>query len=130
MVEVLISMAIVSMILGGAYVTSNKSLISIRDAQEHVDALKLATAEVELIKAITPPTSGTFCYSLDGIVQYVQSNCNFTNEGVLNTTGVQPSYNIVITPDVFSTYKVKITWDTVTGVINGGNVEVYYRSDR
>ena len=132
MVEVLISMALVSMILGGAYVTSNKSLVSIRDAQEHVDALKLASAEVELIKSVTPPTSPSspFCYTLDGTIQLNPSNCSLTNAGVVNMTGIQPSYNIGITVDATGTYKVKVIWDTVTGVINGGNVEMYYRADR
>lgn len=130
MVEVLISMAIVSMILGGAYVTSNKSLISIRDAQEHVDALKLASAEVELIKSVTPPTSGTFCYTLDGTIQRVASNCVLTNTGAINTTNIQPSYSVVISVDSSATYRVNVKWDTVSGVINGGTIDMYYRADR
>ena len=129
MVEVLISMAIVSMILGGAYVTSNKSLISIRDAQEHVDALKLASAEVELVKAITP-TSGILCYTLDGTIQTISANCTLTNTGAINLTNIQPSYKVAITVDATGTYKVQINWDTVSGLINGGNVEMYYRADR
>lgn len=129
MVEVLISMAIVSMILGGAYVTSNKSLIAIRDAQEHVDALKLASAEVELIKSITP-TPGLICYTLDGTMQTIATNCTLTNTGAINSTNISPSYKVAITVDAAGTYKVKVNWDTVTGVINGGNVEMYYRADR
>lgn len=123
-------MALVSMILGGAYVTSNKSLVSIRDAQEHVDALKLASAEVELIKSITPPSSGTFCYTLDGTIQVSAANCTLTNTGAINSTNIQPSYKVAITVDATATYKVQINWDTVSGVINGGNVEMYYRADR
>lgn len=130
MVEVLISMAIVSMILGGAYVTSNKSLVSIRDAQEHVDALKLASAEVELIKSITPPSSVPFCYTLDGTIQTIAANCTLTNTGAINSTNIQPSYKIAITVDAAGTYKVQVNWDTVTGVINGGNIDLYYRADR
>lgn len=129
MVEVLISMAIVSMILGGAYVTSNKSLISIRDAQEHVDALKLASAEVELIKSITP-TANILCYTLDGTIQTVASNCILTNTGAINTTNIQPSYTVVISVESSATYRVNVKWDTVTGVINGGTIDMYYRADR
>jgi prepilin-type N-terminal cleavage/methylation domain-containing protein len=51
-VEVLIAMAVMSLVLGGAYVTTNRSLLAARDAQEHSQALKLAQTQVEEIKAI------------------------------------------------------------------------------
>ena len=139
MVEVLISMAIVSTILGGAYVTSNKSLVSIRDAQEHVDALKLADGQVELLKA-TPPSAAirsSFCYSpsLSGATPQAVStnsnNCTLTSRGALAASGVQPAYDVTITYDTTSQiYKVRIVWDTITGQIRGGNLVLLYRTDQ
>src|ERR1017187_1268844 len=51
-IEVLIAIAIISFILGGAYVTSNNSLLATHDAQEHGAALQLLQTEVELLKGV------------------------------------------------------------------------------
>lgn len=134
MVEVLISMAIVSMILGGAYVTSNKSLLTVRDAQEHVDALKLASSQVESLNAIPAVAfnSGQFCYGPDSSLRTVLStgNCTFTSTGALAPKGIQPAYSVVITYHASTLiYEVKVTWDTITSQTKGtGNVEMYYRT--
>lgn len=137
MVEVLISMAIVSMILGGAYVTSNKSLLSVRDAQEHVDALKLASSQIESLNAIPAVAynSSPFCYGPNGTLQAVNistGNCTFTGNGALATNGVQPAYSVAITYDPSTlVYKVKVNWDTLTSQAKGtGNVEMYYRTNQ
>ena len=143
MIEVLISMAIVSTILGGAYVASNKSLLSIRDAQEHVDALKLADGQVELIKATPPATAirnNGFCYVLNTstgttpqTVPVNGSNCILTSKGMLASTGVQPAYKVTITYNPAPNsliYTVKVVWDTLAGQMNGGNVTLVYRTDQ
>lgn len=138
MIEVLISMAIVSTILGGAYVASNKSLLSIRDAQEHVDALKLADGQVELLKA-TPPAPAirpSFCYVLNPAsgstpqaVSYSDANCTLTSKGVLATNGVQPAYKVDVTYNSSNQiYSVQIVWDTITGQMNGGRLTLFYRT--
>lgn len=51
-VEVLIAIAVVSLVLGGAYVTTNRSLQTTRAAQERSIALKLAESQIERIKAL------------------------------------------------------------------------------
>lgn len=142
MIEVLISMAIVSTILGGAYVASNKSLLTIRDAQEHVDALKLADGQVELIKATPPATAirNSFCYVLNTstgttpqAVPDNGSNCILTSKGELAPTGVQPAYKVTVTYNPAPNsliYTVKVVWDTLTGQMNGGNVTLVYRTDQ
>lgn len=68
-VEVLIAITIVSLILGGAYVTSHNSLDATLDAQEHADALQLTQAQIELVRSLattnswifSPSTSVPFC---------------------------------------------------------------------
>lgn len=51
-VEVLISIAVISLVLGGAYVTTNRSLQATRASQERVNALKLAESQIEQIKGL------------------------------------------------------------------------------
>lgn len=140
MIEVLISMAIVSTILGGAYVASNKSLLSIRDAQEHVDALKLADGQVELLKASPPmlDTPTNFCYVLNTslgttpqAVSVSGNNCTLTSKGVLAANGVQPAYSVNITYNTTNLiYTVQVVWDTITGQMRGGNLTLFYRTDQ
>jgi len=135
MVEVLISMAIVSMILGGAYVTSNKSTLSIRDAQEHVDALKLASAEIELLKSLSPPplNGNHLCFTLDGTPHpYTTDNseCILTSAGDKDSTGILPAYTVNITDVVinsYDTFRVNISWASITG--GNGNIDMYYRTN-
>ncbi len=71
-VEVLIAIAVISLVLGGAYVTTNRSLQATRAAQERVNALKLAESQMEQIKAMAAndptvifgsTTTSEFCIS-------------------------------------------------------------------
>lgn len=52
-IEVLISITVVSVILGGAYASSNRSLSATRQAQERGESLKLAEKQLELLKTVT-----------------------------------------------------------------------------
>lgn len=51
-VEVLIAVAVVAVVLAGAYVATNRSLLTTRSSQERVNALKLAEAQIEQIKGL------------------------------------------------------------------------------
>lgn len=63
-VEVLLAIAIVSAVLAGAYVTTNRSLRAGRDAQEASEALELAEGQVERIKSLSAlPVVGRNIYS-------------------------------------------------------------------
>ncbi|HLB66385.1 MAG TPA: hypothetical protein VJJ78_02200 [Candidatus Saccharimonadales bacterium] len=50
-VEVLLALTIVSSMLGGAYVLSNRSLSNSRGSQERGEALKIAEAQLERLKS-------------------------------------------------------------------------------
>src|ERR1051325_5182355 len=102
-VEVLISLTVISLVLGGAYVTTNKSLIATRTAQERGNALKLAESQVEQIKgvaAINPSAiftaAGTFCvYSSGGTLTVVgvpNVNCVVNTAGIATTA--EPKFNL------------------------------------
>jgi prepilin-type N-terminal cleavage/methylation domain-containing protein len=106
-VEVLVAITIVSLILGGAYVTSHNSLIATRDTQEHANALQLAQIQVEWLRTLentnslifTTPTP--FCISSSGTPVVA---CTVDSTGAHNAN---PALNI---------YKVEITNRT-----GGGN---------
>lgn len=65
LVEVLIVIAIISLVLGGAYVTTNRSLQATRAAQERSNALKLAETQIEEIKSLARTDPGTL-FSITG----------------------------------------------------------------
>lgn len=111
-VEVLIAVAVVSLILGGAYVTTNRNLLAVRSAQERVNALKLAESQIEQIKglaAIDPDklfaTAGPnaapnpFCIAkATGLpVAADKPACSVDLAGDPALSGVEPRFNISIT---------------------------------
>ncbi len=71
-VEVLLAIAVVSAVLGGAYVSANRSSNNTRQAQERSEASKLVEAQLEQLKQATQndptfftlPAATTYC--LDG----------------------------------------------------------------
>lgn len=79
-IEVLIAITVVSFVLGGAYVTSNRNLNNMRQAQERGEALKYVQEQVERLKAnaSTEPTlfsiNEVFC--LDGSASPVHAARN------------------------------------------------------
>jgi len=96
-VEVLLAITIVSAILGGAYVSSNRSLSNSRQAEERGEALKYAEGQIERLKSIA--TSGSAIFSQTSAFCLDSSNAivNATNPTV---TSLQP-----IETDNFSTYQ-------------------------
>jgi hypothetical protein len=68
-VEVLISIAVVSSVLAGAFAVSNRSTINILDSQEHAEALQHLQGQVELLR--TAVTTGE-----DALVNSIVTNNN------------------------------------------------------
>jgi Tfp pilus assembly protein PilV len=125
-VEVLISIAVLSLVIGGAYNIVNSALRASRQAQERSEATKLAETQVESLKtSVTdePAPGVAFCISSTGAV--VQSfgspspstigfeadnyagypnNCKFG--------GIPYSVFIVRSSD---TYTVNVRWDRIGG---------------
>jgi Tfp pilus assembly protein PilV len=124
-VEVLISITVVSLILGSAYVTTNKSLQSTRASQERSNALKLAESQVEQLKgavanAATSATVmgaiGPFCiYANAGTLNVVtlpDINCVVSTSGV--ATNTEPKFNVSITRSG-NDFTIKDTWNNING---------------
>lgn len=132
-VEVLIAIAVISLILGGAYVTTNHSLLATRDAQEHGDALKLVESQLEQLKGVVAndPNAvfgggapGSFCVT--GVTNIaVSSNPNCIMDSSGTPTAGQPAYKIAITRSG-NTFTVVNTWDSVQGSATA-RIQMKYR---
>lgn len=127
-VEVLIAITVIGSVLTGAYATSRRSLNNMRQAQERVEALKVAEEQIERLKvfASTNPTysyPSNFCIYFNGATSSntaqsnptatnVHTNCQRTPSG----SGVAYKSNIVRDSST-QVFTVTIIWDGLgTGV--------------
>jgi type II secretory pathway pseudopilin PulG len=131
-VEVLISIAVISLILGGAFVATNRSLTATRDTQERSDGLKLVESQIELLKsqvstnaaAIFGSPVSPFCIvtATSAVSASNTSDCKMSAAGTPTT--VDPKYNIAITRSG-NVFTIVNTWDGITG--RPAKVEMKYR---
>ncbi|HSX31884.1 MAG TPA: hypothetical protein VLF43_01360 [Candidatus Saccharimonadales bacterium] len=141
-VEVLISIAVVTMVLGGAYVTTNRSLLNTRGAQERGTALKLAESQLEQLKSViavtpekifggggfTPPvhfciTGGVTVY--DSTVTPGNANCKVDVNGAPAGANVQPAYSLAITRSG-NDFTIDESWLNVGGKVTD-QLQLVYR---
>ena len=133
-VEVLIAIAVVSMVLGGAYVTTNRSLLSARDAQERAIALKLTESQIEQLKGIVtdnpnaifgPGAPTKFCAtSPTSIADSANAACTVDSSG--SATAVEPAFHLSITRSGNS-FTVVNQWANVRGHVTN-NIQMKYRT--
>src|SRR3989344_2263479 len=127
-IEVLLAIAVVSAILGGAYISSNRSLSNSRQSEERGAALKLAEGQIERLKSIASPSSAVFSqtnvFCLDGssaitnatnpLVSSLPSleSDNFSNYVSACQSGNIPYY-LAIEHDSTTTnqFRVYVRWD-------------------
>ena len=114
-VEVLIAVAIISLVLTAAYATVNRNVAGIQNVQEHSDALKLVEGQVEFLRAEGSIPAGNVCFNpADGTP--TSTNCTVGNA----------QYKLSITPPVGSgPYVVNADWMTLQG--QDSNVTIFYR---
>jgi type II secretory pathway pseudopilin PulG len=144
-VEVLISLAILTLVLWGAYYTANQSFRTDRDSQEHTEALTVAQTQVEGLRAL----GASFNPALDSCINSsltptntCQVSGNNTNTFSLSCPAGTYCYTVVITappalavpfplslvPPInvqLNTYKVDVSWMALTG--GNDDVTLYYR---
>lgn len=129
-VEILVSMAILSMVFGAAFASSGKSLREGTDASNRNQALTIAEQQIAIIKnsaqtAGAPPAypnNQPFCLKPDGEI---------------DTTGIDPilkacqlpnqTFAVVVNYDAAKqTFKVTSSWPGANNIRN--EVELYYHS--
>jgi type II secretory pathway pseudopilin PulG len=118
-VEVLIAITVVSAILAGAFVSSNRSLTVTRQSQERGEAIKLAEGQLEYLKA-QGRTAGSliytqtdFCLDSGGVA----TSCDITPAGSgatyeMNITKDPPGAVAGTSPHTFT---ITILWDKAGG---------------
>lgn len=133
-IEVLIVIAVISLVLAGAYVTTNRSLLATRAAQERGNALKLAETQIEEIKGLasTNPTvlfgsatSSPFCIakSTSQPVAATDDACFVGLSG--DPTDDDPRFSISITRINYY-FVLTETWTNVSGRVVD-RLELRYR---
>jgi prepilin-type N-terminal cleavage/methylation domain-containing protein len=135
LVEVLIAIAVISLILGGAFVTTNRNLQNTRQAQERGNAQKLVESQIEQLKNViaTNPTSifgsgapASFCINAVGAV-VASSNAACAVNAAGTATTIEPIYRLVATRSG-NTFTVNNTWSKLTtGGGTTNNVQMKYR---
>jgi prepilin-type N-terminal cleavage/methylation domain-containing protein len=134
-VEVLIAIAVISLILGGAYVTTNTSLRATRSAQERGNALKLVESQLEQLKGIidanpnavfgtSPAPPSPFCVFNNAVVAPTTGNCTLNTSGAPTTT--DPKFNLAITR-TGNSFVIRNTWVDVGGNQNA-ETQITYRA--
>lgn len=122
-VEVLIAIAVISLVLVGAYASVNHNALTMQDSQEHGQALKLLQSQLEFLRN-NGGISGGSCFSSAGLPT---GSCNFNSAGTA-PTGNQTPYTMNITgPDGTKTYTVKVTWPSVLASSGTGQITMFYR---
>jgi type II secretory pathway pseudopilin PulG len=118
-VEVLIAISIASLVLGGAFAVTSRTLKNARQAQEHSEALKLLEGQLEQLKAQakipgSPIFTGStvFCINAAGVVTAISggvlpaatypAGCNFGN--------VPGQYQLGIIRGVNNVFTAKANW--------------------
>jgi prepilin-type N-terminal cleavage/methylation domain-containing protein len=132
LVEVLIAIGVISLILGGAFVMTNRSLQGTRNAQERVNGVKLVEAQIEQIKGLAATdsdeifgtsTPASFCISNAGaVVPSTNAACRVDISGA--ATSAEPIYNLAVTRSA-NTFTIRNTWNRVSG--GQTSVEMKYR---
>ncbi len=112
-IEVLISIAILSVIIVGAYAAANRSTLVLRDTEERTTALTLAQNQVESLigwfqtntsnSTNQIPSGQVFCFSNGLTINKPQSNCYVASDNTASapsaklTSPTQPAYYYTIT---------------------------------
>lgn len=128
-VEVLISIAVVSSVLGITYATMNRNLLTTRALQERTEASKYAQSQLEALKVYTDSNAaipgGSFCLNGPARINLIAappataSADNFSEYPALCVQ--QGLYHTGIVPDPVTTklFHVYVRWTKV----GGGSVE-------
>ncbi|HSX06133.1 MAG TPA: prepilin-type N-terminal cleavage/methylation domain-containing protein [Candidatus Saccharimonadia bacterium] len=121
-VEVLIAIAIVSLVLTAAYVISNKNTIAIQANQERIQAQHLVETQLEALRAQGVLNTTGDCFSSAGVEVNGAACTNFTEQGSGAT------YSATIKGPNSGVYQVSVKWSSLNGTTaNDSDVTMYYR---
>ncbi len=117
LVEVLLAIAVAGSVLGIAFSTMNRNIVSTRAAQERTEAAKYAQGQLESLKFATDTSvtlpGGNFCFNGSGTP--VSGSC--TSNSLYNATIVSTGTRL---------YRITVTWDRLTG--GQDQIQMVYRT--
>ncbi|HSX43099.1 MAG TPA: prepilin-type N-terminal cleavage/methylation domain-containing protein [Candidatus Saccharimonadales bacterium] len=123
LVEVLIAMAIISLVLVGAYVTSNRNAATLQATQEREQAQRVVEAQLELLRNSGTITSGN-CFDPISGSQTSGAGCDIKS----STTNSGATYKLSITGPVGGVYTVMARWTSLNSNTDlDSSVTMYYR---
>lgn len=139
-VEVLVCIAVVSAVLGGAFVTTRSSQVGVRNSQEHAEALKLIESQLEQLRgdmSDAQTASTPFCMynevPVSAVIAPASAHCTQNSAGQSG----QADSRYYLTVDRCSAiacgntvansylFTVKATWPQVDGKGNATETMVY-----
>lgn len=137
-VEVLLAIAIVSVVLGGAYASATRSTQGLRQSQERGEALKILEAQLEQLKnmrsaGLKPPADADFCVAPDpasGQVEFVVVPSSPSD--AVCKTGPDNRYALSLRQDVSNDleYQANVLWDRVSGGVDQERISITYRVEK
>ena len=120
-IEVLIAMAIVSLILVAAYTISNKNTQSLEANAERVQAQHLVEAQIEALRAQNALNTSGDCFN-------GPTETNLCN--TFTQAGSGATYTVSITDSLSRIYTIKASWTGLGDKSSGAsNVTMVYRLD-
>lgn len=123
-VEVLISIAVIAAVLGGAYVVVNNSTKNSQSAQERTVAVKVAESQLELLRgyvsAGNPLPTGSFCLDTSGIHTIssalpAPTNTGYPSQCIIDEGSAVDKYVAGIQASGGNKFTVYVTWDGLSG---------------
>lgn len=135
-VEVLIAISVISLVLVGAYISTNQNVAVTEDAQERSQATKLVETQIEYLRTAGIDGSGVSkavgtCYTTEGVKTYDDSPPTGVNPCIVSSSGEsgyagEPAYTLSINQSDTDTYTVQANWDSLTSS-GSNNVTMYYQ---
>jgi Tfp pilus assembly protein PilV len=128
-VEVLISIAVISLVLVGAYTSTDHNIANTQDAQERTQAVKLVETQLEYLRTAGSATDNS-CFT-GGVNNHANTGAVPNNPCILGSDGsqitdasTQPQYSLSITL-TDGVYSVTAQWPSLVSTGND-NVTMYY----
>lgn len=140
-VEVLLVSAIISLVLGTAFASTNRTLNNSRRAQEHSEGSAVAQGQLERLKSYLSSTEDTadakFCLSTQGAKISIAYGTPIPSDTASSTYyDLYPSeckdetgryYTVIVYDQDVRLYSVNVQWDNAAGT-GRDNLDLLYRS--
>lgn len=124
LVEVLIAMAIMSLVLVGAYVTSTRNSAVLQGSQEREQGQRLVEAQIEMLRANGGIATSGNCFNA-GAETSTCNNFSATNSGAVYTMKVTGPTGLTNPTGVFT---ISATWTSLgSKTTDDSSITMYYR---